>query len=87
MSEFTLPPAYDLESLLRAYAELKDRFENLPNVFVSGRVIERVPVADDDTVAGEFIGDTVDDGAEEYKLVDVAGTPTWRKTTGDISWP
>ena len=91
MSEFNLPPVIApngeddvlraVSDLVRAYNELQAKFQNLPNVFVRGRVIERVPSAFNDTVSGEFIGDQVTDGTGRYEYIDDSGTPKWAKIT------
>lgn len=55
-------------------------FDNLKNVFISGRKVEKVPSASNDVVATDREGDFNYDASYIYILIDNSGL-TWRRAT------
>jgi len=53
--------------------------QNLPNVFISGRKVGRIPTSSADVISGDKIGDFNYDIDYIYILVNNAGTGVWRR--------
>lgn len=72
---------------LRQVEDLPD-WDNLNQVFVSGRSSRRIPSSATDVVAGDKLGDQVVavDGSYLYMLVSVSGTNKWARISLDESW-
>ncbi len=70
---------------LRKQEDLKD-FANLTQVFVMGRSTRRIPSSSVDVIAGDRVGDTVNDDTYLYQLLNITGVPLWNRITLDISW-
>jgi hypothetical protein len=60
-------------------------FNNLKNIFMSGRKVGRIPTDSLDVLSSDRIGDMNYDDAYIYILIDNAGTPEWRRA-GLGSW-
>jgi hypothetical protein len=56
-------------------------FKDLPNQFIMGRKVGRVPSSSADVITGDKVGDFNYDISYIYVLVDNAGTGTWRRAT------
>lgn len=54
-------------------------FNNLPNRFISGRSVGRVPTSSSDVLATDRVGDASYDNQYIYYLIDNAGTAEWRR--------
>lgn len=54
-------------------------FDNLKNVFISGRKVAKIPTAAIDVVNTDSIGDFNFTPSYLYVLVDNAGTAEWRR--------
>ena len=59
-------------------SDIKD-FDNLSNVFVSGRKVARIPSGASDVLPTDKVGDINYTTSFLYILVDNAGTATWRR--------
>lgn len=72
----------DLEEFARTAARLRlddiTDFTNLPNVFISGRKVEKVPNNSSDVTPEDRVGDFNTTGAYLYVLVDSGGA-VWRR--------
>lgn len=60
-------------------------YNNLPQRFIGGRKVGKVPSASNDVAADDKLGDLNYDVDYLYILVDNAGTAEWRRFTG-ASW-
>lgn len=58
--------------------DIKD-FDNLKNVFMSGRKVGKIPSASSDVAATDRIGDFNYSASYFYILVDNGGTAAWRR--------
>lgn len=56
----------------------------LPNIFMSGRKVGKIPASSTDVAATDRVGDQNYNGSYLYILVDNAGTPAWRRFTGGV---
>lgn len=54
-------------------------FNNLPNVFISGRKVAKVPTGSADVAPSDRIGDLNYDASYLYICVDDGGTAAWRR--------
>lgn len=71
---------------LRENEDISD-FDNLPNRFVRGRSVERIPGDPDSVLATDEVGDVSNDSAFIYELVEeTAGTPRWNRRALNFSW-
>lgn len=70
-----------LKYVVRARSEDVQEFNNLPNIFISGRKVGKVPSASNDVVADDKLGDFNADGTTGYAyfLVDNTGTAEWQR--------
>lgn len=55
-------------------------FDNLANVFMSGRKVAKVPTGSADVVPSDRVGDFNYDTSYFYLCVNNGGTATWRRT-------
>lgn len=55
------------------------QIQDLPNVFIGGRLVGRVPSSSADIVAGDKVGDINFTPSFMYVLVDNAGAGVWRR--------
>ncbi len=55
------------------------QFRNLPEIFVSGRTVGKIPASSTDVAASDRLGDRSNDDSFFYLLVDNAGTAEWRR--------
>lgn len=53
-------------------------FNNLPNVFIEGRKVGKIPTGSSDTT-GDRVGDFNYDASYMYICVDNSGTAEWRR--------
>ena len=60
-------------------------FTDLPNRFMSGRKVGKIPTGSTDTAVTDRIGDFNYDASYLYILVDNSGTAEWRRITAG-SW-
>ena len=58
--------------------DIKD-FDNLTNVFIRGRKVDKVPSGATDITAADRVGDFNYDADYLYIVVDDAGTAEWRR--------
>lgn len=95
MTSSNYPYVRDEKELLSAYQELQrlrevediPDFENLDQIYVSGRSTTRVPSSATDVLATDQVGDVVSDATYEYKLMDLGGgIIKWDRRTLDTSW-
>lgn len=70
---------------LRQTEDLPD-FNNLVNVFVSGRSVNRIPSAPNDVLATDSQGDISYDDDYQYTLVMVSGSLLWDRRALDTGW-
>ncbi len=68
-----------LKFVVRARSEDVQEFNNLSNVFISGRKVGKIPTSGADVVASDKIGDFNVNTTYAYFLVDNAGTGVWRR--------
>lgn len=62
-------------------------FDNLPQVFISGRKVGKIPAAANDVAATDRSGDFNFDDAYIYILTtDAMGDPAWGRSALDTSW-
>lgn len=77
----------DLTELFNAYQEIVrlrqeedlSDFDNLPQRFIGGRKITRIPSSSADVVSADLEGDINYDASFLYILLDSAGTLVWRR--------
>jgi hypothetical protein len=75
----------DLGTALRAITRLRQQdvadFNNLPNVFISGRRVGKIPTSSADVADTDKIGDVsfALDGSYVYYLISNAGVASWRR--------
>jgi hypothetical protein len=89
---FRIESTEDKDSLL--YYILKERrndvndFNNLKNIFMSGRKTGKIPTSSADVTNADRIGDFNYDYTSGYLylLVDNAGTGVWSRIALDTSW-
>lgn len=72
-----------LKFVVRARTEDVQEFSNLPNIFISGRKVGKVPSASNDVAVTDKVGDFNADGTTGYAyfLVDNSGTAEWKRAT------
>jgi len=72
----------DIAKIIRQIVRIRDKdlgdFRNLPNVFIRGRKVDKVPSASTDTT-GDRPGDFNYSTSYLYICVNNAGTATWRR--------
>lgn len=68
-----------VQEIVNAREEDIEAFGNLPNIFVSGRKVGKIPTSSADVVATDNVGDINYDASFLYILVDNAGTFVWRR--------
>lgn len=68
-----------LKYVVRARTDDVQEFNNLPNIFISGRKVGKIPSASNDTTPEDKIGDVNYSATFLYILVDNSGTATWRR--------
>ncbi|CAB4214630.1 hypothetical protein UFOVP1454_56 [uncultured Caudovirales phage] len=64
-------------------------FQNLNNRFVLGRargVTRAAPSSNSDVLSTDEVGDYVNDGTYEYKLLNISGTLKWDRRTLSVAW-
>ena len=75
----------DVERQLRQICNIRKdditTIQNLPQIFMSGRKVGKVPSASNDVAATDRVGDINYDASYLYILVDNGGTPAWRRAT------
>lgn len=54
--------------------------QNLPNIFIYGRKVGKIPTSSLDVVSTDKIDDINWDASYVYILIDNSGTPEWRRT-------
>jgi len=59
-------------------ADVKD-FNNLKNVFISGRKVGKIPTASNDVTDGDRVGDFNYSASYLYLCVNDAGSAKWRR--------
>lgn len=75
----------DLGTALRAITRLRQQdvadFNNLPNVFISGRRVGKIPTSSADVADTDKVGDVsfALDGSYVYYLISNAGVASWRR--------
>lgn len=73
----------DIKELLRYVVKERTNdvndFNNLKNVFMSGRKTGKIPVGSSDVTNADRVGDFSFDVSYFYILVDNAGTAEWRR--------
>ena len=74
----------DVEKLLLAITKERRSdiraFDNLVNVFISGRRVDKIPTAANDVSADDRLGDFNYSASYLYLCVDNCGTTEWRRT-------
>ncbi|MEE8208533.1 MAG: hypothetical protein V3T88_06240 [Nitrosomonadaceae bacterium] len=70
---------------LREAEDISD-FNNLEQRFLAGRKANRVPSSNSDVIAGDNIGDVVNDATFQYKLLDISGVLKWDRRALDTAW-
>lgn len=74
----------DVEKLLLAITKERRSdiraFDNLVNVFISGRKVDKIPTAANDVSADDRLGDFNYSASYLYLCVDNSGTTEWRRT-------
>lgn len=75
---FALDKVTDVETMIRTQDELVDKFQNLPNVLLRGRLVERVPTGSSDVDATDRLGDISIQADYLYVLIDNSGA-AWRR--------
>lgn len=56
-----------------------NQFNNLKNVFISGRRSDKIPTSSTDVTNLDFVGDFNVTASFAYFLIDNAGTAVWRR--------
>jgi hypothetical protein len=56
-------------------------FELVKNKVINSRKVDKIPTASNDVSGTDAIGDFNFDGSYFYVLVNVSGTPSWRRAT------
>lgn len=73
----------DVKTQLRDITNIRKdditQIQNLPNVFLAGRSVGKIPASSADVTDGDKVGDQNYDASYIYILVDNAGTPVWRR--------
>ena len=64
--------------------DITDR-NNFPNIFVSGRKVNKIPASSTDVATTDCTGDVNYDSNYFYYLVNVGGTNVWRRIAS-ASW-
>jgi len=87
------PSAQEMEEWVREVTRLRQTedvpdFTNLPNVLLSGRLVEKIPTSSADVAATDVQNDFsyAADGAYMYVLVDDTGTLKWGRISVDTAW-
>ena len=68
-----------LKFVVRARSEDIQEFNNIENVFISGRRVGKIPSSSNDVVAADKIGDFNVNATYAYFLIDNSGTAEWRR--------
>lgn len=61
-------------------------FENLKNVFMSGRKVGKIPTGATDTTVYDRVGDFNFDNSYLYLVIDDSGTAKWARVALNIAW-
>lgn len=69
------------QEVIKAREEDVKDYDSLVNRFMTGRRTMKIPASSADVVAADNIGDFSTDGNYLYFLVDVSGTPLWRRVS------
>lgn len=56
------------------------QFQNLPNIFLYGRKVGKIPTASNDVTPEDRVGDVNYTATFLYILIDNGGTAQWRRT-------
>jgi hypothetical protein len=56
-------------------------FELVKNKVINSRKVDKIPTGSSDVTSTDAIGDFNFDGSYFYVLVNVSGTPSWRRST------
>jgi hypothetical protein len=56
-----------------------ENFNNLKNIFISGRKVGKIPTSSTDITAGDRVGDFNYTASHLYIVVDDAGSGEWRR--------
>jgi hypothetical protein len=70
-----------LEFIVKERKKDVDDFNNLTNVFISGRKVGKIPTGATDIDIADRIGDFNYDTSYIYIVVDNGGTAEWRRAT------
>lgn len=77
----TLEGLFDfIDEITRLRDDDLSDFDNLKNVFISGRKVGKVPSSSSD-ITGDRVGDFNYDASYIYICVDNAGTAAWRRAS------
>lgn len=93
-SKYPILRDYTLDEVIRVLREIiryrtnEDLIDwnNLRNIYLTGRIVAKVPTGPTDVASTDEVGDISYDGTYQYTLVDVSGTPTWDRRALDTSW-
>lgn len=76
----------DVKKSIRDIATIRKdditKFKTLPDTFIGGRKVGKIPSSSADVAATDRLGDVNYDASYLYILIDNAGTPVWRRFTG-----
>lgn len=79
-TEKDVVPALRQIQRLREAEDIVD-WNNLPQIYMSGRKVGKIPGSSADVTTGDKIGDFNYTASFMYLLVDDSGTPAWRRIT------
>lgn len=68
-----------LQYIVRLRSDDVEAYNNLNNVFISGRKVGRIPSGSSDVITGDVVGDFNVNATYAYFLIDNAGTAEWRR--------
>lgn len=68
-----------LQYIVRLRSDDVEAYNNLNNVFISGRKVGRIPSGSPDVIDGDVVGDFNVNATHAYFLIDNAGTAEWRR--------
>lgn len=75
----------DIRTQLRQICNIRKdditQFQNLPNIFIGGRKVGKIPSSSTDAAATDRIGDVNYDASYLYIFINDSGTPAWRRVT------
>jgi len=87
------PTPQDVENWIRDVTRLRQLedlgdYTNLPNIFMRGRLVGKIPSASTNIEAADSLGDFsfAADGSFLYIVVSVSGTLTWARVALTTSW-